>query len=210
MIYAILIFFLVCIRAQFSIISSHFIFFLGSLGSISKNLGISKNFFSNIKSGKKLWQKKICWVWSFPSTIIILKIVLTQNRVLYCRHYYHSELEMTTGSLGSLQKQSQTKQKYLTTLILMEINTSYLYLLLMEWKFTFKLSFLLPFKMEASYIQVLRGILVKFTGLLLIVLGSIFLKGISACKDRIYIVASYGTNSGIMNCQRTFERLSKK
>lgn len=53
------------------------------------------------------------------------------------------------------------------------------------------------------------GILVKFTGLLLIVLRSIFLKGISTCKDRIYIVANYGTNSGILNCQRTYENSSE-
>lgn len=55
-----------------------------------------------------------------------------------------------------------------------------------------------------------RGLLVKFTGLLLIVLGPNFLKGISTCKDRIYMVGSYGTNSGLLNFQIIFEILSEK
>lgn len=87
----------------------------------------------------------------------------------------------------------------------MQTNKSYLYSLLMEVKFPSY--FHLKWKhLTSIYV---RGILVKFTGLLLIVLRSIFLKGISTCKDRIYIVASYGINSGILNCQKTFENSSE-
>lgn len=45
--------------------------------------------------------------------------------------------------------------------------------------------------------------LAKFTDPLFVVQGFIFLKGSSTCQVTTYIVASYRTNSGILNCQKT-------
>lgn len=127
-----------CIKAQFSITSSHFIFFLGILGSLSKKFGFSKSFLSIIKSGKELWQKKICWVWSLPSTIIILKIVFTQleqgpvPKTLLPLRIRNNNIKFRFFTEA---RTDQAEISYYLNLLLMEINKSYLHLLLMEVQF---------------------------------------------------------------------------